>query len=146
MTSLRLRGETYHAIFRIDKRQYERSLKTANRADADFVVHVIEQSLHRLRTGQQAVPPGVDPGDFVISGGQATRRSARDRLPSLKEAIGVYLAYQEHRISDSYRRLQKTHLSHFCRFLGRAADSPCDRVAPDRPRIIFNKGYGSEIR
>jgi integrase len=129
MTSLRVRGDTYHAIFRVEGRQYERSLKTNDRRDAEFVVHGIERMLHRLRTGQEKIPPGFDPGDYVIGGGRLPSAGARPRVPTVGKAKDLYLAAQQNRISDSHLGLQRTHLTQFCQFLGAIDPLRCDRVS-----------------
>src|SRR5271166_1535877 len=79
-------------------REYEKSLKTTRKADAEAAMHAVERATHGLTTGMLHIPPGVDPGDFIISGGtlkQAAR--GRQRIPVLASLIDEYLASQGHK-------------------------------------------------
>lgn len=132
MASLRLRGNSYHVCFRFDGKQYDRSLKTTDKAEANCALHGIEQLLHRLHTGQKTIPNGVDPGCFIVSGGTERPVKAKQQIPTLEDAVGNYLRSCEHRLSDSYVELQRTHLGHFRRFVGNADSLRCDQVVLER--------------
>ena len=92
-------------------------------------MHLIEQTVHRLTTGMIQVPAGVDPGDFILSGGTAKRAiERRTSVPSVNGLIAEYLTQQSH-VAGTYLATQTTHLRNFCRKLGSRADLPCDRIA-----------------
>jgi hypothetical protein len=69
MASIDRKNGVYHARFRFQGRQFKKSLKTTLKDDAKSALHIVETAIHRLLTGQIAVPTDVDPGDFIVSGG-----------------------------------------------------------------------------
>jgi len=68
MANLGLKNGIYHVRFRFD-REYKKSLKTRDKTDAEAAVRSVEQTIHRLLIGLITIPSGVDPGDFIVSGG-----------------------------------------------------------------------------
>jgi len=129
MANLGRKGDVYVARFRYQGKEFKKSLKTTSLADARAAMLGVEQAVHRLVTGLTQVPPGVDPGDFILSGGtlkQAAPRRAN--TPSVAALIDDYLANQS-QVAPSYLYTQSVHLRNFRRKLGHRADSPCDRLA-----------------
>ena len=55
--------------FRFLGKEFKRSLKTHQQADAEAGQLAVEWTIHRLATGQLQLPPEVDAGDFIVSGG-----------------------------------------------------------------------------
>lgn len=131
MASLRLRGASYHICFRFDGKQYDRSLKTTDKAEAECALHGIEQMLHWLHVGQRSIPDGVDPGCFITSRGIERTSKPEQQPPTVEDAVARYLSSCEHRLADSYVGLQRTHLGHFRRFLGNAESLRCNGVTVD---------------
>ena len=128
MANLGRKGDVYVARFRYQGKEYKKSLKTTSLVDARAAMHGVEQAVHRLATGMAQVPPGVDPGDFILSGGtlkQANQRKAN--TPSIAALIADYLANQSH-VAASYLYTQTVHLRNFRNKLGKRADTPCERV------------------
>ena len=90
----------------------------------------------RRRAGRPPAPhradpgaPGVDPGDFILSGGTLKQAAPRRAIaPSIVALIDDYLANQSH-VAPSYLSTQAVHLRNFRKKLGRRADTPCDRLA-----------------
>ena len=62
-------NDKYYVRVRLDGKRYIKSLKTTVESDAEGAKDVVNVSLHRIHTGQLIVPPDVDPGEFVVSGG-----------------------------------------------------------------------------
>src|SRR4051812_32472503 len=97
MANLGRKGDVYVARFRYQGKEYKKSLKTSEPGDARAAMHAVEQTIHRLVTGMIQVPPGVDPGDFILSGGTARAPAARKaNVPSVAALIDDFLAHQEH--------------------------------------------------
>lgn len=69
MPSLSFKNGVHHVRFRYGKHSYRRSLKTESLSDAEGAMYAIKSVLHRRTTGTLQIPPGVDPGDFIVSGG-----------------------------------------------------------------------------
>lgn len=129
MASLRSRKGHFHAVFRYGGKLYERSLNTEKDSLARQALGRVEGALHCLRIGQLKIPPNVDPGDFIVSGGTLqTVEPDRPEGPSVAVAKAAYLQGQKNLIADSYLDSQRTHLGHFCQFLGNADSLPCDQV------------------
>ena len=77
MANLGRKGGIYHVRFRFRRKEYKRSLKVRERADAEAARRTVEQTIHRVLTGLLTVPAGVDPGDFIVSGGTLTAFARR---------------------------------------------------------------------
>jgi integrase len=129
MANLGKKGDIYVARFRFAGKEYKKSLKTSQRGDAEAAMHAVERAIHGLTTGMLQIPPGIDPGDFILSGGtlrQVPRR--RQRVPSLETVIDEYLASQGHKAwSTAYT--EGVHLRNLKRKLGSRAPAPIDRIA-----------------
>ena len=69
MANLGKKGDLFVARFRYGGKEYKKSLKTDRLADARAALKGIERIIHGLTTGLVQVPAGVDPGDYIVSGG-----------------------------------------------------------------------------
>lgn len=128
MANLGKKDDIYVARFRFQGKEYKKSLKTASQSDAKGAMHAVEQTIHRLVTGMIQVPPGVDPGDFIVSGGTAKPAAPRKAsAPPLAALIADYLGHQAH-IAASYLATQTTHLNNFRERMGPRVKLPCDRI------------------
>jgi len=130
MANLGKKDGIFHIRFR--GKEYKKSLKTGDEGAAEAARHVVELTLHRLLTGQARVPDGVDPGDFVVSGGtlqHAAEPPPRAALPSTRLLAQEYATSVKDLLAPSYHYSQAMHLRHLLRHLGALADAPCDRVA-----------------
>ena len=132
MANLGSKNGVFVVRFRYQGKEYKKSLKTQSSDAAKAALHLIELTIHRLHTGQLQVREGVEPGDFIVSGGTWTPppppAAALPAFPSTKSLIERYLAAREGEISKNYLSSQRTHFNHFEKFLGRIALQPCDRV------------------
>jgi integrase len=128
MANLGKKGDTYVARFRYAGKEYKKSLKTTNKADAQAAMHAVERAIHGLTIGILHVPPGVDPGDFILTGGtlQAPRRPRR--VPSLEAVIDEYLTSQAHKASST-AYTEGVHLRNLKRKLPTKVPAPIDRIA-----------------
>src|SRR3954462_1550307 len=98
MANLGKKGDLYVARFRYAGKEFKKSPRPPDLADARAAMHAVERTIHGLTTGMLQIPPGVDPGDFILSGGtlkQAARR--RQRTPAVATLIDDYLAGQGHK-------------------------------------------------
>jgi integrase len=134
MANLGKKNGIYHVRFRYQACEFKKSLKVRDRAAAEAARNLVELTIHRILTGQLAVPDGVDPGEFIVGGGtvQPKKRppeaAPAPELPSIAALVGQYLEGQRHLLAESYRASQALHLRHLLRHLGGTADAPCDRV------------------
>src|SRR5262245_33451572 len=72
LANLGKKNGIYLARFRFQGKEYKKSLTTSVRRDAEAAMHRVADALHRLAINILAVPAGVDPGDFIVSGGTLT--------------------------------------------------------------------------
>src|SRR5258708_720084 len=102
MANLAKKGDLYVARFRYLGKEYKKALKTTHLADARAAMHGIERAVHALLTGLLQIPNGVDPGDFIVSGG-SIRVAARPRrrILTLAELIEEYLGNLSHKAPSS---------------------------------------------
>ena len=129
MAHLYVRDELFYVRFRYQGKAYKKALKTRDKADAQAGLHGVEQTVHLLKIGQHKIPPGVDPGDFIVSGGTHTRRRRRAAaIPTLARAVEEYLDAQKSMIAATYLDSQRTHLTHLKGFLNGKVDRPLDRL------------------
>jgi integrase len=122
----------FHIRFRFRGKEYKKSLKTHDGGAAEAARHVVELTLHRLLTGQAVVPDGVDPGDFVLSGGTLLKPPEPPAKPvarpSTRALAEEYGEARKPLMAPSYHSSQTMHLRHLVRHLGDRADGPCDQV------------------
>ena len=64
----------YLASFRFGGRQFTKSLKTKSRRSANAHRARIEETIRLLMSGRIQIPPGVDPGTFILSDGMVKEK------------------------------------------------------------------------
>ena len=100
------------------KRSRELKIRDVQRADA--VCGVVEETIRDLSRGVLTVPEGVDPGDFILSGGKLTAKPVLAPAPkalTLQAIWDDYLAIGGAR-EESTRATMRTHFKHLLRILG----------------------------
>jgi hypothetical protein len=130
MANLGKKNGVYLARFRCHGKEYKKSLRTTDLANARAAMRRVEDALHWLAIGHLAVPAGVDPGDFIVSGGalqQATAKPKSGKAPTLDEAAREYAENLGH-LAPSNRATIRTHLGSLKRKLGAKAGAPLDRI------------------
>ena len=132
MANLVLKNGIYIVRFRFQGKEYKRSLKTHDKSAAEAARNSVEVTIHRLVTGTYKLASGVDPGDFIVSGGtlteQTTRYETPPPLPTTRSLIQDYLESQKNLLAKSYHYSQEIHLRHFTKYLGDLVDAPCDQI------------------
>lgn len=129
IANLGKKDEVFVARFRFEGKEYEKSLKTIRKSDAEAAIHAVERGNHGLAIGMIQIPTGVDPGDFILSGG--TLREAkrpRHKVPTLAALIEDYLAGQGHKAASTVYT-EGVHLRNLKKNLAEKADAPVDRIA-----------------
>jgi hypothetical protein len=69
MANLGLKDGIYVVRFRFQGKEYKKLLKTRREEDAQAALSIVRLTIYRLHTGQALIREGVDPGDFIVSGG-----------------------------------------------------------------------------
>jgi hypothetical protein len=102
MATLGRKGELYVTRFRFQGKECKRSLKTTWLADTRAAMHGIERVVHGLTTGLLHIPSGVDPGDYIVSGGSLKGPAKpRRRVPPQTDLIDGYLGSLSHKAASS---------------------------------------------
>jgi integrase len=130
MANLGTKNGVYLARFRYGGREYKKSLKTTDRKAADAAMHRVEDALHRLAINLISVPEGVDPGDFIVSGGTLKRPAPAPEprvVPTLAAAIDEYLQNLGH-LAESNRYTIGVHLRNFKKKLPEKLDAVVSAV------------------
>src|SRR5882724_6536326 len=118
MANLGMKNGIYIARFRYLGKEYKRSLKTTDRDDADAALLEVQRAIHRLTVGILQVPEGVDPGDFILSGGTLATNHARSRVgPTLDELAKEFQSNLAH-LAESNRYTIGVHLRNLAKKLG----------------------------
>ncbi len=111
-------------------KRYKRSreLKIRDEQRADAVCGIVQETIRDLMRGVITVPEGVDPGDFILSGGKLTTKpvvAATSKALTLQGMLDQYAASGVTK-EDSTHRTEWTHFKHLIRILG--PDSVLDRL------------------
>ena len=129
MANLGKKGDLYVARFRYAGKEYKKSLKTTRVADAEGAMHAVERAIHGLTTGMlQVPPPGVDAGDFILSGGTLKQAPGRSGSPRWRRSSTTTWPSQGHK-APSTASTGGVHLRNLKKKLGAKADAPADRIA-----------------
>lgn len=130
MANLGKKNGVYVARFRLEGKEYKKSLKTSDPDQAAAAFRRVEDTLHWLGIHHLVVPAGVDPGDFVLSGGTLTTPIAEvpePTRPSLSALMGEYRDNLAH-MADSHRSTIAVHLRTLSKKLKDKADLPVDQI------------------
>jgi integrase len=132
MASLDQKNGVFVIRFRHGGKQFKKSLRTRDQTDAVGALHLVQHTIYRLTTGQLEIPPGVDPGDFVVSGGKVIAPPPAADPPtapsvSLAALIEKYLAAQFTKAESSVGT-ERTHLNNLKSVLESLADRPCNEI------------------
>ena len=84
----------YRIRFRFEGRQYQRSLRTKAKAEADGVLARVQGTLRMIARGYLRVPVDADAGLFIISDGRvANHPKATPATPTLGELFQHYFRH-----------------------------------------------------
>jgi len=129
MAHLGRKGPWFVARFTYQRKEYKRSLKTKDRADAQAALREAENRIHDLHRGKAKVPPNVDPGDYVVWGEAAQGlRLNSDPVPSFSQLVDAYLAAHTDLKAPSTITTERIHLRNIERCLDSAANRPVDQL------------------
>ncbi len=115
---------TFIVCFRFRGDQYQRSLKTKQKRDANAMRSKVELTLFRLSNGEIAIPDNVSPPDYIVTG--KTKPDLRPTPQSLSFAELIEPYFEEHRYlkATSTLETERTHLNNLRRSLEAKAHKP----------------------
>src|SRR3954471_14027752 len=85
--------------FRFGGRQFTKSACTKEQRTAEAVRARVEDTIFRLRKGYLALPPGADPGEFIVTGGQLAAKpvlTPAEPVPRALTLDSLFKLYEEH--------------------------------------------------
>jgi integrase len=136
----------YQIRLRYRDRQYERSLGTRNRRDADDRLGEVRKVLRYLQDGVLTIPQGVDPVDFITSGGKlrpepkpepAEAQEAQAPLTLAEAGARYFASFPPSSKEPSTIQTERIHLNHLTRLLG--ADRPLESFTRDDLQDYVNR-------
>jgi len=129
MAHLGKKGDWYLARFTWDGKEYKKSLKTKDQAEAKAMLRDLENRIHDLRRGRIQIPPNVAPEDFLVWGEVALPKgSDRPPAPTFSELAEAYLEASKGFKAESTLATEKMHLKTAEALLGTAAKRPSDQL------------------
>lgn len=120
MAKLVQRGNQYLVRFRCGKfcPPKFRSCLTNDKKEAERILHRIGDVCHQIKLGLVSIPPDVDPGDFIFSGGKRTSPILQREKYLLTSAVEDYFAGMPTGAKDDETlKLERLHCRHFARLL-----------------------------
>lgn len=115
MASIEINSESkqFHIRFRYGKREFKRSLKTADEKEARAALARAEETLSLVHRGVLELPRDADPTVFFLSQGRTAKRNVSLSV-SLKELFEKYERnLPTHAKEASTIETEQTHLRHF---------------------------------
>jgi hypothetical protein len=87
-------SKLYRIRFRFAGKGYFRSLGTRSEAEANALCGRAESVINAITQGFVAVPPGTDPGDFILAGGKSIQPSVVIDLPKCITLAALFETYE----------------------------------------------------
>jgi hypothetical protein len=105
-------------------------LKVRDRDAAVAARNLVELTLQRLKTGLVRIPAGVDPADFIVSGGVLTEpvRTKPAAAATPERLVAAFLEARRLTLAPSTHDLFRYHLRRWIRHLREDAARAIDRV------------------
>jgi hypothetical protein len=112
-------SKTYRIHFRYGGKQFQKSLKTSHRRDAEARRGCISQTLEDIERGRLIVPPDADIWEFIKSDG---KRDQKTVLPAVSTLGGLFDWYFSQQLPGGKEAntltTERIHAKHFQRLLG----------------------------
>lgn len=123
MAHLFQKNGRYYARFTWDSREYKRALKTRDEDDAKAALRDIENRIHDLYREKAHIPPGHDPGEFIVWGPHAKVKANKNSGGStFSTLVKDYLKASEGFRADSTLETERIHLKNAETCLGATAN------------------------
>jgi integrase len=108
-------------VFRFAGRQYARTIAVRSDREAERAAALVEEAIADVARGRLAIPEGVDPGSFLLSGGRLAQHRATNEPPPPNLA-GLFAAYEAGLTAGSKAasslQTERVHRGHFLTIMG----------------------------
>jgi integrase len=115
-------SKLFRIRFRFSGKGYFRSLNTRIEAEAEALRGRAESVIHAIGHGFLIIPPGTDPGDFILAGGQSIQPSVVIDRPKSITLAALFETYERDLTPGSKkantRETERTHRRHFVSHFG----------------------------
>jgi integrase len=109
----------YRVRFRYGGRAFKRTLKTRNEKEAEGARARVDETIRLLERGRLVIPPGADPGVFIVSDGNLSNKPVLSKPLTLEELLNRSEAsIPEGAKEANTRTTEKLHAKHLKRILG----------------------------
>jgi integrase len=112
------RGERYQINIEFRGEHISRSLRTADRKEAEACLKRVEANLSEVERGRLRLPPGADLLLFLLSDGEVAQRPEFEKPLSLGELFREYEKLPEGVKEANTRATETIHMKHLLRILG----------------------------
>jgi integrase len=108
----------YRIRFRYGGQPYKRSLKTRDVKEAQGILGRVEETIRLLERGRLDLPPGAEPGVFILSDGKLHSKSSAERQHTVDALLNLYLkSVPKDSKANTTLKTEETHVSHLLRHL-----------------------------
>ena len=148
MATLRLdkRTDCWTVRFYWNGKQVQRSCATKRRAEANRTLAAVEDTIHLVKTGRLQMPLGVDPFDWIVSGGKLQSTPERNGDPKDKrfgKVCDAYLEDQQQK-QDTTIATERIHIGHLKKIL--KAATPIEAICLDALKKYRRRRAGEKCR
>ena len=127
----------YHIRFRFGGVPYKRSLRTADKKQANAALVRLEETVSLVERGVFTIPPGTDTTAFLLSGGKLQSK-AQARHISLGALFTMYQkSLPKNAKDESTIKTEQTHLKHFRKYI--PLSKPATSIASHDIQKYVNK-------
>jgi integrase len=120
----------YRIRFRYGGKPFKRSVKTSDRTEAEGVAARVEETIRLLERGRLDLPPGADPGVFILSDGKLNSKASAGDGRTLDELLKLYKkSLPKDAKAQTTLNTEDTHVSHLLRHLGKTKLAQCVTTA-----------------
>ena len=109
----------YRIRFRYGGLSFKRTLKTTIEKEAEGMRARVEETIHLLERGRLAIPPGADPGTFILTEGKLNGKPVLAKAMTIEELFKLYDAGLPDGLKEpNTRATERLHVKHLKRILG----------------------------
>ena len=123
-------SKRYRIRFRLRGQEFNRSIKTKSRREAEATLSRVEEIINLIERGRLEIPEDVEPGKFILTDGKNVASKNVSQIRNIKALFKKYEQSQFYMSKEeSTRKTERFHLRHLRRLLNTAASLNMVKVA-----------------